>query len=160
MFNVASNMLSREAYRFCKSGEQLGFRVSVCLSVKIWISVVTSPARGAFRNSTNARSVRPSVPRRSCLSYGHAGCLQACYSVGRCSVRARGRVFPALFDLPTRDAVSPNAAAACRVCLSTKHRSAVIAKFHYTGPTGPARTQRSFAAKKSVRVRSGPVGPV
>ena len=52
------------------------------------------------------------------------------------------------------------------------------AKFHYTGPTGlnrtradphglcrrPARTQQSFsetrAAKKSVRVRSGPVGPV
>ena len=36
----------------------------------------------------------------------------------------------------------------------------VIAKFHYTDPTGPARTQRSFAAKKSprgsVRVRSGP----
>jgi len=35
----------------------------------------------------------------------------------------------------------------------------VKAKFHYTGPTGPARTQRSFsetrAAKKSVRVRSG-----
>ena len=29
----------------------------------------------------------------------------------------------------------------------------VIAKFHYTDPTGPARTQRSFAAKKSVRVR-------
>ena len=29
----------------------------------------------------------------------------------------------------------------------------VIAKFHYTDPTGPARTQRSFAAKK---VRAGP----
>ena len=36
----------------------------------------------------------------------------------------------------------------------------VIAKFHYTDPTGPARTQRSFAAKKSVRVRAGPVGSV
>jgi len=36
----------------------------------------------------------------------------------------------------------------------------VIAKFHYTHPTGPARTQRSFAAKKSVRVRAGPVGSV
>ena len=46
-----------------------------------------------------------------------------------------------------------------------------IAKFHYTGPTRtrpdprglcrrPARTQRSFAAKKSVRVRAGPVGSV
>ena len=42
------------------------------------------------------------------------------------------------------------------------------AKFHYTDPRGlcrrPARTQRSFsetrAVKKSVRVRSGPVGPV
>jgi len=41
----------------------------------------------------------------------------------------------------------------------------VIAKFHYTGPTGPARTlsetrtgPRSFAAKKSVQVRAGPVG--
>jgi len=34
------------------------------------------------------------------------------------------------------------------------------AKFHYTDPTGPARTQRSFAAKKSVRVRAGPVGSV
>ena len=37
---------------------------------------------------------------------------------------------------------------------------AVKAKFHYTGPHGlcrrPAGTQRSFAAKKSVRVRSGP----
>jgi len=32
----------------------------------------------------------------------------------------------------------------------------LIAKFHYTDPTGPARTQRSFSAKKSVRVRSGP----
>jgi len=32
----------------------------------------------------------------------------------------------------------------------------IKAKFHYTDPTGPARTQRSFAAKKSVRVRSGP----
>ena len=31
----------------------------------------------------------------------------------------------------------------------------VIAKFHYTDPTGPARTQRSFAAKK---VRAGPCG--
>jgi len=31
----------------------------------------------------------------------------------------------------------------------------VKAKFHYTDPTGPARTQRSFAAKKSVRVRAG-----
>jgi len=55
---------------------------------------------------------------------------------------------------------------------------AVIAKCHYTDPTGPARTrtdphglcrrparaQQSFsetrAAKKSVLVRSGPVGPV
>jgi len=47
----------------------------------------------------------------------------------------------------------------------------IKAKFHYTGPTGPDRTradphgpERSFsetrAAKKSVRVRSGPVGPV
>ena len=35
--------------------------------------------------------------------------------------------------------------------------SPVIAKFHYTDPTGPARTQRSFAAKK---VRAGPVGSV
>ena len=38
-------------------------------------------------------------------------------------------------------------------------RCRVRAKFHYTGPTGPARTQRSFAAKSpcgSVRVRSGP----
>jgi len=34
-------------------------------------------------------------------------------------------------------------------------RCVVIAKFHYTGPTGPARTQRSFAAKK---VRAGPCG--
>jgi len=34
----------------------------------------------------------------------------------------------------------------------------IRAKFHYTDPTGPARTQRSFAAKKSVRVRAGPVG--
>jgi len=36
----------------------------------------------------------------------------------------------------------------------------IIAKFHYTDPHGLcrrlARTQRSFAAKKSVRVRSGP----
>ena len=31
----------------------------------------------------------------------------------------------------------------------------VIAKFHYTDPTGPARTQRSFAAKK---VRASPCG--
>ena len=30
------------------------------------------------------------------------------------------------------------------------------AKFHYKDQTGPARTQRSFAAKKSVRVRAGP----
>jgi len=36
----------------------------------------------------------------------------------------------------------------------------IKAKFHYTDPTGPARTQRSFAAKKSVRVRVGPVGSV
>ena len=36
-------------------------------------------------------------------------------------------------------------------------RCRVRAKFHYTGPTGPARTQRSFAAKK---VRAGPVGSV
>ena len=33
----------------------------------------------------------------------------------------------------------------------------LIAKFHYTDPTGPARTQRSFAAKK---VRAGPCGSV
>jgi len=44
----------------------------------------------------------------------------------------------------------------------TRYNS-VKAKFHYTDPTGPARTQRSFAAKKvhagpcgSGRVRSGP----
>jgi len=35
-------------------------------------------------------------------------------------------------------------------------RCRVRAKFHYTDPTGPTRTQRSFAAKKSVRVRAGP----
>jgi len=35
--------------------------------------------------------------------------------------------------------------------------SLVIAKFHYTDPTGPARTQRSFTATK---VRAGPVGSV
>ena len=42
-------------------------------------------------------------------------------------------------------------------------RCRVRAEFHYTDPTGPARTQRSFATKKvragscgSVRVRSGP----
>ena len=34
-------------------------------------------------------------------------------------------------------------------------RCRVRAKFHYTDPTGPARTQRSFAAKK---VRAGPCG--
>ena len=39
-------------------------------------------------------------------------------------------------------------------------RCRVRAKFHYTDPTGPARTQWSFAAKKSVRVRAGPVGSV
>jgi len=39
-------------------------------------------------------------------------------------------------------------------------RCRVRAKFYYTDPTGPARTQRSFAAKKSVRVRVGPVGSV
>jgi len=33
----------------------------------------------------------------------------------------------------------------------------VIAKFHYTDPTGPAQIQRSFAAKK---VCAGPVGSV
>ena len=43
---------------------------------------------------------------------------------------------------------------------SQPRRCRVIAKFHYTDPTGPARTQRSFAAKKSVRVRAGPVGSV
>ena len=36
-------------------------------------------------------------------------------------------------------------------------RCRVRAKFHYTDPTGPARTQRSFAAKK---VRAGSVGSV
>ena len=36
------------------------------------------------------------------------------------------------------------------------HNCPVKAKFHYTNPTEPTRTQRSFAAKKSVRVRSGP----
>ena len=36
-------------------------------------------------------------------------------------------------------------------------RCRVRAKFHYKDPTGPARTQRSFAAKK---VRAGPVGSV
>jgi len=34
-------------------------------------------------------------------------------------------------------------------------RCRVRAKFNYTDPTGPARTQRSFAAKK---VRAGPSG--
>ena len=34
-------------------------------------------------------------------------------------------------------------------------RCRVRAKFHYTDPTGPSRTQRSFAAKK---VRAGPCG--
>ena len=47
--------------------------------------------------------------------------------------------------------------------ISLANFCSVKAKFHYTDPTGPARTQRSFAAKKvragpcgSVRVRSGP----
>ena len=40
---------------------------------------------------------------------------------------------------------------------SQPRRRRVKAKFHYTDPTGPARTQRSFAAKK---VRAGPVGSV
>ena len=35
--------------------------------------------------------------------------------------------------------------------------SSVIAKFHYTDPTGPART---FFAAKLRWVRAGPVGPV
>jgi len=53
-----------------------------------------------------------------------------------------------------------------RVCaqMYTQRDRPVKAKFHYTDPTGPARTQRSFAAKKSpcgsVRVRAGPVGSV
>jgi len=34
-------------------------------------------------------------------------------------------------------------------------RCRVRAKFYYTDPTGPARTQRSFTAKK---VRAGPCG--
>jgi len=53
-------------------------------------------------------------------------------------------------------------------------RRRVIAKFHYTDPTGPARTGTDFLAAKlrwvraglrqspcgSVPVRAGPVGPV
>ena len=35
-------------------------------------------------------------------------------------------------------------------------RQLFIAKFHYTGPTGPART--FFAARVSERVRAGPCG--
>ena len=42
-------------------------------------------------------------------------------------------------------------------CCTVGARCRVRAKFHYTDPTGPARTQRSFAAKK---VRAGPVGSV
>ena len=44
-----------------------------------------------------------------------------------------------------------------RVCaqMYTQRDRPVKAKFHYTDPTGPARTQRSFAAKK---VRAGPCG--
>jgi len=38
-------------------------------------------------------------------------------------------------------------------CKMAKER--LKAKFHYTDPTGPARTQRSFAAKK---VRAAPCG--
>jgi len=40
----------------------------------------------------------------------------------------------------------------------------VIAKFHYTGPTGPDRTHTDFLAtrvsEKLRWVRAGPVGPV
>ena len=55
---------------------------------------------------------------------------------------------------------------------SASRYDSVIAKFHYMDPTGPARTLsethtdpteflgETRAAKKSVRVRSGPVGPV
>jgi len=57
------------------------------------------------------------------------------------------------------------ATAAAAVKLSSRYQSLscevgcllLIAKFHYTDPTGPARTQRSFAAKK---VRAGPVWSV
>ena len=52
------------------------------------------------------------------------------------------------------------------------HGVRVIAEFHYTGPTGPARTffcgpglretplGPCGSPTKSVRVRAGPVGPV
>ena len=44
-----------------------------------------------------------------------------------------------------------------RVCaqMYTQRDRPVKAKFHYTDPTGPVRTQRSFAAKK---VLAGPCG--
>ena len=36
----------------------------------------------------------------------------------------------------------------------------LIAKFHYTGSTGPARTFAAPVSVGSVRVRAGPVGSV
>jgi len=62
-----------------------------------------------------------------------------------------------------------------RATLAIDRSNASIAKFHYTGPTGPAPTRTEFFCgpglretplgpcgfpTKSVRVRAGPVGPV
>jgi len=50
---------------------------------------------------------------------------------------------------------TPAASANATAYVTAMRFTTVIAKFHYTDPTGPARTQRSFAAKK---VRAGPWG--
>jgi len=51
------------------------------------IAIVISPDLGAFWNS----AIRPSVPRRSCLGYRHAGCLQLshCRPLEMCGLLTR-----------------------------------------------------------------------
>jgi len=63
------------------------------------------------------------------------------------------------------DAFVASRSSSATQCYAT-YTVSVIAQFHYTGPTGPDQTKSADfvgdqgLAKKSVRVRSGPVGPV
>jgi len=65
------------------------------------------------------------------------------YDRFRCRVKAKFH-----YTDPTRTRHGPDTD-------KVRARCRVRAKFHYADPTGPARTQRSFAAKK---VRAGPCG--
>ena len=107
---------------------------------------VMSAAMGAFWFS----AIRPSVPCRSCLAIG---------TLAARSLATAGHQRCATVELPSSGRAYRFASPGALPCL-------IIAKFHYTDPTGPDRTRTDFFLRRnsvgsvrvSDKVRAGPFG--